>query len=284
MNFYENRHALVTGASTGLGAAFAQELAVRGCTRLTLVARSQQNLEALATRLRKDHPVEVQVVPQDLAQAGAAAAVVKRLETAQPVDVLVNNAGFGSCGRFDEQDIANQLSEIQLNIAAVVDMSHAFLPGMRARGFGGILNVASIAAFQPTPYMATYAASKSFILSWTEALWAETQGSGVHVTALCPGPTETRFFARMGHTLPERLGKNVPPEPVVRDGLDALSQGRSSKVSGLRNYFLTQFPRIVPRQLMATLSERLMAPRRDAAKQLAAEPPKLAVEKQRRQV
>lgn len=185
--------ALITGASAGIGAAFAQELATRQ-TNLILVARSEAKPQQLAQQLQQ-YKIQVDIVVQDLTEPKAAKTVFDIVtEKGLTIDLLINNAGFGEYGDFAELDGEQQVKMIQLNILALVDLTHHFLPGMRQRRSGGIINMCSVAAFQPMPYFSVYAASKAFVLSLSEALWAENQSYGVHIIAVCPGPTETNFF------------------------------------------------------------------------------------------
>jgi short-subunit dehydrogenase len=195
---YRGKTALVTGASSGIGTAFAEALAGRGCD-LVLVARSAGALAVLAQRLRSEHGVRVETLAQDLTAPGAAQAVQQETDRlGLGVNILVNNAGFGSVGRFDTIAAQRSAREVALDVAAVVELAHAFLPGMVARGEGAVVNVASTAAFQPVPYMSVYGASKAFVLSFSQALWAEYRSLGVRVLALCPGPVDTNFFAVAG--------------------------------------------------------------------------------------
>lgn len=254
--------ALVTGASSGIGDAFARALAARGDT-LILVARSRDKLEALAARLRSDHGVPVEVITADLRQAGCgprlAAEVAAR---GLGVDLLINNAGFGAAGAFATQDPARDAEMIDLNVSAVVELAHAFLPAMLAKGQGGIVNVASVAGFQPLPKMAIYGATKAFVLSFSEALWAETRSQGVKVTALCPGPVDTAFFEATGSP---GLRKAVPSglmmsaDAVVAQALAALASGRPVVVPGAVNKLVTWSPRLLPRRWMALISGAVMA-------------------------
>jgi uncharacterized protein len=251
---------LVTGASMGIGEAFARQLAAQGATVL-LVARSRDKLERLAAELPRS-----QVFVEDLASPGAArrlfdAVTAKGLD----VDVLVNNAGFGGHGAFSELPLESQSGQIALNVAALVELSHVFLP-MIERKRGGIINVASTAGFQPVPYMAVYGATKAFVLSFSEALWAEYKPRGVRVLALCPGATETPFFARAGESA--AFGKKAPPEDVVRLGLKAFRAGRASVIHGTANYFTSLISRFTSRELTAKVSAKLMKPK-PAAKALA---------------
>lgn len=254
--------ALITGASSGIGAAFARALAKAG-KQLILVARSEDKLEALAASLRAEQGATVTVIPADLSlpECGRRlAAEVARQGLV--VDLLINNAGFGAAGAFAKQDPARNAEMIQLNVSAVVDLAHAFLPAMLERGHGGILNVASVAGFQPLPQMAVYAATKAFVLSFSEALWAETRGRGVQVTALCPGPVDTAFFEATG--TPE-LRKAVPKglmmtaEKVAAEALAALAAGRPVVVPGAGNKLLSTVPRLLPRRWMTLASGLAMA-------------------------
>ena len=253
--------ALITGASSGIGEAFAELLARRG-DRLILLARSRDRLEALAARLREAHGVAVEVIAFDLGEPGCgprlAAEVAAR---GLSVDLLVNNAGFGAAGAFARQDPARDTAMIQLNVTAVTELAHAFLPGMLERGRGGIVNVASLAGFQPMPQMAVYAATKAFVLSFSESLWAETRGSGVKVTALCPGPVDTPFFEATG--TPE-LRQAVPrgmmmsAVQVAEQSLQALAAGRPVLVPGLANQLVSLGPKLLPRRWLTLLSAAAM--------------------------
>jgi uncharacterized protein len=187
--------ALITGASAGIGLEFAKRLAERGYD-VILSARRRDRLDELAARLRAEHGgIRVEVIVADLQDSDAPAAIVA--ETARlgiGVDLLVNNAGFGTHGHFETLPPDRERGEIAVNVAALVALTHAFLPAMLERGQGGVINVASTAAFQPVPYMAVYAATKAFVRSFSEALHEEVQARGVRVIALCPGPTATEFF------------------------------------------------------------------------------------------
>src|SRR6202142_806299 len=186
--------ALVTGASKGLGAAFAEGLGERGMN-LVLVARSTGELNALSTRLYAKYKVQRTVISIDLADPSSPRKIAEELERRGiQVDLLVNNAGFGLSGKFLSHDSKQKQAEVEVNIQALVALTHHFGKAMAARGKGGIINVASNASFQPVPYMATYAATKAFVLHFSEALQYELAGTGVHVMAACPGPTATSFF------------------------------------------------------------------------------------------
>jgi short-subunit dehydrogenase len=253
--------ALITGASSGIGATFAAVLAERGHD-LVLVARSKDKLDALAAQLNQAHGHRVEVITLDLGEPGAAQRLMQTLKQRKlVVDLLINNAGFGSAGAFAKQDAGRDQQMVALNCAAVVDLAHAILPAMLERGSGGIINVASVAGFQPTPFMAVYGATKAFVLSFTESLWAEVQGKGVQITALCPGPVDTPFFEATGSP---GLRKTVPKplmmqaRPVVETALAALAAGRPVAVPGLPSKLTVLVPRLLPRRAMSLLSARLL--------------------------
>ncbi|PSB42775.1 oxidoreductase [filamentous cyanobacterium Phorm 6] len=233
--------ALITGASGGIGAAFAVELAQRQ-HNLILVARSEAKLQQLAAQLQQEFNILVEIIVQDLTAPGATTAVFDAVvQKCWTVDLLVNNAGFGDYGAFADRPLAKQVEILQLNIVALVELSHLFLLGMRQRKSGSIINVASIAAFQPMPYLSIYAASKAFVLSFSEALWAENKDLGVRVLAVCPGPTESDFFK----------AAEFPEGEVVRDALKALEKNESNVVTGgFLNQIIVNMPRLMPRELL----------------------------------
>ncbi|OYY71156.1 SDR family oxidoreductase [Sphingomonas sp. 28-63-12] len=239
--------ALVTGASAGLGAHFALALAAQGHD-VILTARRSDRLEALAAKIRDTFGTAAHVIPADLAQPDAVAGLMADIAAlGLAVNLLINNAGFGARGDVASLDGAMQAEMVDVNCRALVELCHAVLPGMIQMRRGAILNVASTAAFQPGPWMAVYYASKAFVLSFSEALHEEVRRQGVHVTALCPGPTRTEFFeaAAMEDVFFRRFA--AAPEPVVRDGLAALGINRAVKVSGLFNALLAAATRITPR-------------------------------------
>lgn len=252
--------ALITGASTGIGAVFARELAARK-TNLVLVARSEDKLEQIASEVRSQHNIQADVIVQDLTAVDAAKNVFEAVsQKGLTIDLLVNNAGFGEYGDFAELDGEKQIKIVQLNILALVDLTHKFLPGMRQRRSGGIINLASTAAFQPMPYFSVYAASKAFVLSFSEALWAENRSYQVRILAVCPGPTDTKFFkdAKFSSSLQNLAAQNyTSPEQVVRESLHALEKNQSSVVPGITNQLQTIIPRFVPREAIATVVEKL---------------------------
>jgi uncharacterized protein len=257
----QNNWAVVTGASSGLGAIFADQLAKRGLS-LMLTGRDQARLSEVAQRVRQIAPnVDVELVVGDLGTNAGIDDLMDRLD-GRVIEVLVNNAGFGTYGAFSEIDAGREHDLIAVNVDALVRLTHAVLPGMLARGRGGILNVASTIAFQPGPYQATYGASKAFVLSLSQALWAETRGSGVTVTALCPGPTRTGFVDALGsdvsHTAIYR--RLAAAEPVVAAGLRALDRGHAVVVPGLRNRVMAEGGRLTPGWLSALVSGRMLRP------------------------
>jgi short-subunit dehydrogenase len=253
--------AVVTGASSGLGALFAEKLAQRGLP-LVLAGRDEARLTEVLQRVQRLAPgVEVELVVGDLGSQAGVEALLAVLN-GRVVDVLVNNAGFGTYGRLSEVDADRDHYLIAVNVDALVGLTHAVLPGMLTRGHGQILNVASTIAFQPAPYQATYGASKAFVLSFSQALWAETRGSGVTVTALCPGPTRTGFVDALDADVSQTAiyRRLAAPEPVVDAGLRALDRGRPVVVPGLRNWLMTNGARLSPGWVGALISGRMLRP------------------------
>lgn len=252
--------ALVTGASVGIGRAFAEELARRGHD-LVLVARNQDQLDEAAEQLRRRHSVTVEVLAADLTISSDLAEVAARLasEGDRGVDVLVNNAGRGSHGPFASCDLEDQLGQIDLNVRALVHLTHAALSVMVGRGSGRILNVASVAGFQPVPNESVYAATKAFVLSFSEGLSEELRGTGVTLTALCPGFTRSEFQERAGidaRSLPAVLWQDAPEVAVA--GLDALMAGRAVCVPGPVNKVLGGLTRLAPRSVVRASSGALV--------------------------
>jgi short-subunit dehydrogenase len=252
--------ALITGASTGIGAVFAHQLAAQGA-HLILVARSEGKLRALAAEISTAHDVRVDVLPVDLAEPGAGEDLAGRVAAlGRTVDVLINNAGFATHGDVQDADPARLLEQIQVNCAAVVDVTARFLPAMTTRRTGAIINVASTAAFQPVAHMAVYAATKAFVLSFTEALWGEAKPHGVKVIAISPGATETPFFEVVG-AKEASFGKRRAPGQVVATALRGLAQGRPSIVDGRANALLANLQRFLPHRVVLAIAERSVRPR-----------------------
>ncbi|GAB2530119.1 SDR family NAD(P)-dependent oxidoreductase [Nocardia heshunensis] len=258
---YHGRTTLITGASAGIGAEFARQLAARG-SDLVLVARRGERLAALAAELAAAHGIAAHALPFDLARPGVGPELAEAIEhLGLPVDGVINNAGFGTFGPFHTEDLDRVRAEIALDITAVVEISHAFLPRLRAAG-GVLVNVASMAAYQPTPRMAVYGAAKAFVLNFTEALWAESRGTDLRVLAVSPGATETEFFdvagtrAAAGGTRPESA------ESVVATALAALDRRNPppSVVSGRRNRIAVAISRrLATRRQLVTVMDRMTA-------------------------
>jgi short-subunit dehydrogenase len=239
--------ALVTGASSGIGEAIARLLAGRGHD-LVLVARDQGRLEALAKELADSHGAVAQVLRADLTDPEQLRAVEDRCrDAAPPIDVLVNNAGFGSFGAFHTLHVDGEQREIDLNVVALVRLTHAAATGMVARGRGGILNVSSLAGYQPGPMNATYAATKAFVTSFTEAVHEELKDTGVAVTVLCPGFTRTGFQETANvpaSSVPGFMWQEA--DEVARAGLDALARNRATVLPGALNKTLGTFTKMTP--------------------------------------
>jgi len=240
---------LITGASSGIGLELAKCFAADK-SNLILVARSTAALEALAADLRREHRIETHVITADLSLPEAATEIF--LQTGRAglaVDVLVNNAGFGLHGSFTELPQARQLEIIQVNIAALVELTGLFLPDMIQRQRGGILNVGSVAGFLPGPNMAVYYASKAFVLSFSEALHEELLGTGICVTNLCPGPTDTNFSqVARSHRVRETRTRKMSARLVAQIGYKDFRYSKCLSVPGLQNKFLTAVAaRLLPR-------------------------------------
>ncbi|XRQ03933.1 SDR family NAD(P)-dependent oxidoreductase [Actinomadura welshii] len=247
------RTALVTGASSGIGESFARLLAGRG-TDLVIVARRADLLDGLARELVERYRVAVEVLAADLTDPGQRAEVEGRL-SADPVELLVNNAGYGAFGAFAELPLDDHLAQIELNVNTLVRLSRAALPGMIERGRGGVLNVASMAGFAPSPGSATYGASKAYVAAFSESLHAEVAAKGVHVTALCPGFTRTEDDPPGEHGPANLLW--LRRDDVARAGLDAVSAGRALCIPGMQ--YKAAFPalKLVPRPLLRAAVNRM---------------------------
>ena len=244
--------ALITGASSGIGLELARVFARKGYG-LVLVARSKQRLDQVASELK---PASVQVLANDLSLVEAP----DEIHAAVPrVDVLVNNAGFTVFGKFGETPLVEELNMMQLNMTTVVALTKLYLPGMIAARTGKILNVASTAAFQPGPLMAVYYATKAFVLSFSEALANELEGTGVTVTALCPGPTETQFQerGRMQNSALVKGKKIMDAKAVAEAGYRALMDGKIVEVPGLKNKLLAQSIRVSPRGMVTKIVRKM---------------------------
>jgi hypothetical protein len=250
--------ALVTGASNGIGASFARLLARNGYD-LVMVARGRPALDRLGGEIRGLHPVDIEILAADLGDDGQRAGVEARAASADdPVDLLVNNAGVGSAGPFVELPIDGEGAQLDLNITALVRLTHAALPGMLARGRGGIISVSSLGGFQPAPLNATYSATKAFVLSFTEAVHEEVLGSGVRVSCLCPGFTRTGFQARSGMTAPGIPGFLwQSADQVAEAGWSGWQQNRAVVVPGALNKATVGLVRALPRVAVRKMAKRV---------------------------
>ena len=260
----DDLRALVTGASSGIGEAFARALRGRG-RPLVLVARRADRLAKLAAELGGD--AAAVAIPLDLTEPGAGERLERALaERGMAVDLLVNNAGVGHTGTFLEQPPERLAGMLDLNVRAVVDLTRRFLPPMVARGRGGVINVVSTSAFQPVPFLAVYAASKAFVLSFTEALATELSGTGVTVQALCPGLTESEFHQTAGtdKVLFTRTGTMSAPA-VAERSLRALERGRLRVIPGWQNRLVAGVQRFLPQALVRGVAGQLFRPGRGPA-------------------
>ncbi|WP_350336074.1 SDR family NAD(P)-dependent oxidoreductase [Coralliovum pocilloporae] len=250
---------LITGASSGLGVDFARLYAEQR-RNLVLVARRGDRLDDLRDELERKYGIKVLPIALDLIAPGALDQLEARLtEEGLTVDILVNNAGFGLRGPFHTLDRRRQLEMIQLNISVLTDLCHRFIPQMIERGDGGILNVASLAAFQPGPLLAIYYATKAYVLSFTEALHEELKPHGIRVSALCPGPVATEFAETADMTDTLLFKTALPSPPVVRQAIRALEKNRAFTIPGLHNWLLAFSGRFAPRFLVRKLARLFQA-------------------------
>jgi uncharacterized protein len=258
----EGQTALVTGASTGIGVDLAECFAKDGYD-LILVARSGAALTAVADRLAATHAVRATAIPADLAARGSGETLAGAIEArGLSVDVVVNNAGYGVAHAFAGSEREGQLGMIDVNVRALVELTHIYWPRMLAQKRGGILNVASTAAFQPGPLMAIYYASKAFVLSFSEALWKEAEGTGVLVSCLCPGPTTSKFRERAGtgRTNLARASSLMSSAIVAEMGYRAWQENRRVIVTGMRNAVAASLIRFLPRSTVLAIIHRLQSP------------------------
>jgi uncharacterized protein len=258
----EGQTALVTGASMGIGVDLAECFAKDGYD-LVLTARSEAALKDVATRLAEKYKTKATPIALDLGAVGAGQKLADEIHTrGLAVDVLVNNAGYGTAGAFAGSDEANQLGMIDLNVRALVELTHIYWPTMLANKRGGVLNVASTAAFQPGPLMAVYYASKAFVLSFSEALWKEAGKTGVHVSCLCPGPTTSNFRERAGtgKTKLSRVGTPMSSAGVARMGYRAFQKNQRVMITGTRNRVLARLAPFLPRKTLLATVHNLQSP------------------------
>jgi uncharacterized protein len=250
--------ALVTGASVGIGRDLAIVLAEHGHD-LVITARNQKQLEALAEELRSKFNVKVDVVAQDLAKPQAAGELFDELERRDlAIDMLINNAGFGGHGRFDQENVDEILGMLQVNVVALTHLTRLFLPAMVQRKHGRVMNVASTAAFQPGPLMAVYYASKAYVLSFSEAIWSELKRTGVTVTALCPGPTRTEFQKRAGIENSRLFqGATMDSMSVARAGYHGTMKGKRVVIPGVGNRLMAGAAKLAPKSLVMSAVKKL---------------------------
>ncbi|MGE0886113.1 MAG: SDR family NAD(P)-dependent oxidoreductase [Blastocatellales bacterium] len=260
MSEWNGKTALITGASYGIGEAFARRLAADGAN-LVLTARSIDRLQAIADDLCARHGVSVKVIDADLADSKTPQTIFDQTEArGLQIDLLVNNAGFGAVGDFADLPLDRQLEMIQVNVTAMVALTHMFLQPMLRRREGAIIQLASTASFQGVPYSTIYAATKSFALIFAEGLWAECRNQGVRVMALCPGPTATHFQTVAGTSHLRDPEKMQTPGEVVDEGLKALATERSFVISGFGNRAMVFAERFAPRSLVTNIASKLYKP------------------------
>lgn len=255
---YRGKWALVTGASSGIGEYFCRELAKRGAN-IIMVARRKEKLSILAQQLIEHYKIQTHVIAVDLSKIESAQHLfdeVKKLGLT--IDILINNAGFGIYGKLHETSVQRNQEMLTVNVCSLALLTQLFLPAMINQKEGAIINIASTAAFQPLPYMSNYGATKAFVLSFTEALWAEYKDQGIHILAVCPGPVETEFFDKldMGES---SLGTMDTPENVVDSAFAALEKNKIYVIPGpAKNYIKAQLNRFSPRAITAKVAEKIL--------------------------
>jgi short-subunit dehydrogenase len=252
MNFYQNKTILITGASSGIGLEFANQLNEFGA-KLIITARNKDKLNELAENYQG-----ATVIPGDLSDKAFPGQLYNMIQSkGLDVDILINNAGFGSIGKLLKSDLETYESMVQVNITALTQLSHLFITDMAAKGKGGIINVASVAAFQPVPYMNVYSATKAYVKSFSLALHEEYKDKGIVVTAICPGYTKTNFqnAAKMSS---DAVGIKMLPEDVVRQSLIAHKNGKNLVINGVINKIMAHSNRFLPSFLTLTVTRNLM--------------------------
>lgn len=255
------RVALITGASSGIGEEFARRLAAEG-HNLVLVARSEKALHELCDELMLKHKIIAHYIVADLMEPDSDARVFEETNKhGFEIDWLINNAGFGAYGDFSNVDLDKQKEMIDLNIRSLIAITHRYLPAMRERQRGTIINVSSAAGFQPLPYMAVYAATKSFVTSFSEAIAEENREYGVQVMALCPGSTKTNFFKAASMDNPIHAKGQQTVDEVVETALRGVRQGRTRIISGLTNHVTAMVVGFVPNKLITRIMGRMLGPR-----------------------
>ncbi len=258
MAIWQDKWAVVTGASAGIGWHLAEQLAAARAN-LVLVARRIDRLEQLAVQLRQQHGVQVEICSADLTDPRAPQQIFDFTRQHNlPIDILINNAGFGVYGEFSKSDLRRVLDMVQVNVTAVVHLTHLYLPAMIQRRSGYVMIVSSTAAFQPVGYLSGYAGTKGFELLFGEGVAEELRSTGVHISVLCPGPTATEFNQAAGE--PERSRRRETPEKVARVGLEALAAGKPSVISGKENWLKMEVQRAIPRRIVARVTAKMFAP------------------------
>lgn len=253
---FKNRWALITGASSGIGAEFARQLAARGMN-LLLCARRVERLESLAEELQSKFGIQTEICAADLGKPEDCEALITRTrELPEPLFLLVNNAGLGNVAKIEQTEPERMLQLVDVNVRSLTQLTYAFLPAFVQRNEGAIINIASVAAFQPIAYMSVYAASKAYVLHLTEGLQAELAKSAVRLLAVCPGTTRTEFFDEAGadNWLQER--RSHTPEQVVTASLKALEKGKTICIPGWMNRMMTTMPRFFSRKAVAKETKR----------------------------
>ena len=258
MKTIKNKTALVTGASSGIGKAFAETLAAKGAN-LILTARTEEALHSIANSLAEKYKIAVKVIPGDLAAPGAAEEIVNRIKSSGwQVDLLINNAGFGFWGKFESASDKTYQDMLNVNISSLVGLTQLLIPEI-LKNRGGVINVASTGAFQPVPYIGVYCATKAFVLSFSEALSAEYKSRGVSVMALCPGNTASGFQAVANANI---AGQRVDSaKRVAEEGIQAFFKGRSYKVIGVDNYINSLIPRFLSRECVTFITKMMFRKR-----------------------
>jgi hypothetical protein len=254
--------AVITGASAGLGAEYARLFAADG-HHVALIARREDRLRDLAAEITSAYGIEVHLIAQDIGTPEGCAKVHESVKKwGRPVGSLVNNAGFGNNGLFWENDLAKELGQIRVNVAALTELTHRFLPGMIAAGRGRVLNIASMAGFLPGPYMATYFATKAYVISFTEALAYELRGTGVTATVHCPGPTATEFASVAGVEGSRLFDKTAQARACARHGYAAMRSGRPVVIHGFFNTLQALSARVSPHSIAIAIAAKLNRPPR----------------------
>ena len=258
----EQNVALITGASGGIGESFARALAAKG-RDLVIVARSEEKLRQLASELRSAHGVRIEVIPSDLSTREAAESLAAQLKQRNlPIDLLVNNAGFGARGEFWKLSLDRQSEMVRLNVFALVELTYLLLPGMIERNRGGVINVSSTASFQPLPYTTTYAATKAFVTSFSMGLAEELKPYGVRVVTLCPGGTRTNFFEAGHYGVRNIPGGMQSPDAVVQAALAAFGHGGGLVIPRVINKLSVFVQRFIPRETVARFGAKIFRPPR----------------------